>query len=325
MTTIRRLTLATALLTSVLSVPGAAEARGPAGREPQVHAVPRGRYHLYAREYPGTDPAYVLMHGFPDNSHLYDRLVPELSGHHVIVFDFLGWGRSDKPQHHPYTFANQLGDLDAVIRAFDLERVHLVAHDAAGPSAVNWALDHPDRTASLTLMNAFYQPTPTTRPPALIALLALGHLDAPILGTDLAGSLGAIGEEIARRPATFLPLFEWQEREFFSRRRDADHFVPLFARQFAGTHSSRPALRSLTGDLIAAVAANAGRMSELGAFPRPVRLIWGEQDQDLNVGIARALHDATPTSELFVLPQAHHNLQIDEPRRVAELLTTIPS
>ena len=56
------------------------------------HTVPRGRYRIYAREYAGEEPAIVLMHGFPDNLHLYDRLIPQLSGRRVVVFDFLGWG-----------------------------------------------------------------------------------------------------------------------------------------------------------------------------------------------------------------------------------------
>ena len=60
-------------------------------RDYREHRVPRGTYHLYAREYPGQEPAIVLMHGFPDNLHLYDRLVPELAGRRVVVFDFLGW------------------------------------------------------------------------------------------------------------------------------------------------------------------------------------------------------------------------------------------
>jgi hypothetical protein len=42
------------------------------------HVVQRGPYHLYAREYPGEEPAIVLMHGFPDTMHLYDRLLPWL-------------------------------------------------------------------------------------------------------------------------------------------------------------------------------------------------------------------------------------------------------
>ena len=35
---------------------------------------------IYTREYPGKDdPAFVLMHGFPDNLHIYDYVVPYLT------------------------------------------------------------------------------------------------------------------------------------------------------------------------------------------------------------------------------------------------------
>jgi haloalkane dehalogenase len=326
---VRKLSLATALLLIGIaswSVPASSAATEEQPRaHGKDHSVPRGRYRLFARDYPGAEPAFVLMHGFPDNSHLYDRLVPELAGRRVIVFDFLGWGRSDKPQDYEYTFAKQEEDLDAVIRYFDLAQVNLVAHDAAGPAAVNWALDHPDGTASLTVMNAFYSPTPTTRPPGLISLLMLGHLNGPVLGTDLAGSLESLGQEVVRNPDTFKHIFTWQERQFFTRSSDAEHFIPLFYRQFAGRDSSRAPLRSLTSDGIAAVAANAARVGELASFPRPIRLIWGDKDPDLNSGIARTLHDAAPTSELVILPDANHNLQIDEPQQVAQVLLAIPS
>jgi len=97
---------------------------------------------LHAEVVPGTGAPIVLMHGFPDNTHLYDRLVPHLAGRRPLVrFDFLGWGRSDKPQGYPYTSANQVGDLAAVISAVDeqfgdSERA-LVAHDASGRRAID--------------------------------------------------------------------------------------------------------------------------------------------------------------------------------------------
>lgn len=53
------------------------------------HVVQRGPYHLSARQYPGEEPAIVLMHGCPDTMHLYDRLLPWLSpSHRVVTFDF---------------------------------------------------------------------------------------------------------------------------------------------------------------------------------------------------------------------------------------------
>ena len=56
------------------------------------------------------------MHGFPDNLHIYDDLVPHLvaAGRRVVTFDFLGFGASDKPGTG-YSFAQQMGDLEAVV------------------------------------------------------------------------------------------------------------------------------------------------------------------------------------------------------------------
>jgi pimeloyl-ACP methyl ester carboxylesterase len=69
----------------------------PAPGRYREHKVPRGPYHLYASDYPGEGPAIVLLHGFPDNLHLYDRLVPELPQRRVVTFDFLGWGDQTSP------------------------------------------------------------------------------------------------------------------------------------------------------------------------------------------------------------------------------------
>jgi len=74
--------------------------------------VRREQHRIYVRDHPGADPPIILMHGFPDNLHLYDRLTPYLSPpRRVVLFDFLGWGSSDKPSGYPYTAANQVGDL----------------------------------------------------------------------------------------------------------------------------------------------------------------------------------------------------------------------
>jgi pimeloyl-ACP methyl ester carboxylesterase len=41
-----------------------------------------------------------------------------------------------------------------------LEKIISVGHDAGGPTAVNFALKHPERTAAVCLMNAFYGDAP---------------------------------------------------------------------------------------------------------------------------------------------------------------------
>jgi len=71
------------------------------------------KHRIYVGDYPGAAPAIILMHGFPDNLHIYDRLSPYLSPpRRVVLFDFLEWGSSDNPSGYPCTTDNQVGDLD---------------------------------------------------------------------------------------------------------------------------------------------------------------------------------------------------------------------
>jgi pimeloyl-ACP methyl ester carboxylesterase len=111
----------------------------------QTLPVSRGPYGLHAELVPGSGVPVMLMHGFPDSTHLYDRLVPHPAGRRAVVrFDFLGWGRSDKPAGYPYTAANQAGDLAAVVGALDDQvgrgQLVIVAHDASAPPAIDSGL-----------------------------------------------------------------------------------------------------------------------------------------------------------------------------------------
>lgn len=59
----------------------------------------RGEHRIRVRDYPGAEPAIVLMRGFPDNPQLYDRLLPHLGAfRRVVTFDFLaGVARTSRP------------------------------------------------------------------------------------------------------------------------------------------------------------------------------------------------------------------------------------
>ncbi len=278
------------------------------------HLVERGPYHIYAREYPGEEPVIVLMHGFPDNLHLYDRLLPWLiTSRRVVTFDFLGWGESDKPAGYPYTAANQVGDLDAVIEQLHLQQVVLVAHDASGPPAIDWALAHADRVAGLVLLNTYYGTMPTLRPPEAIRLFS-----TPLVRNVARAVSKAFDNWLFRK------LYWWQVGRFMREAADREEFLPLLYRQFAATPSAQPAFIRLNEDLLFTVRDRTKRIPQMKAFRPPVRIIFGASDPYLNVGVARRFHELFPTSELFLLPGAHHYVQIDEPEQVAHLLLSTP-
>jgi pimeloyl-ACP methyl ester carboxylesterase len=290
------------------------------------HRVQRGPDQLYVREYPGTEPALVLMHGFPDNLHLYDRLVPQLRGRHLVLFDFLGWGKSDKPEDYGYTFDDQNAELGAVVAALGLSRPVLVGHDASGPAAINWALDHRHEVGGLVLLNTLYDVRSAAVPPEAIAIFAdlLEQRTAPLVTPNVPWSFARLAQAIAGDHRMFRWLFQWQVGSFFRDEEVRRIFLPRLYRQFARQPSSIRAFLALNRDLAAAVAANTTRAAELAAFDRPVRIIFGADDPYLNADLARSFHASLPTSELFLVPNARHYVQMDEPAEVARLLSSMP-
>jgi pimeloyl-ACP methyl ester carboxylesterase len=276
--------------------------------------VTRGQHNIHAEVLPAPGVPVVLMHGFPDNLHLYDRLVPYLAGQVPVVrFDFLGWGRSDKPAGYPYTATNQTGDVAAVVDAasarFDAARVVLVAHDASGPPAIDWALDNPDRVAGLVLLNTYYHWTPALRRPPAIALYSTPGLRA------------AARAVVRRWPEIDRRLYAWQVGGFIRDSEVREAVVPPLYRQFL---PARPAFWRLNDDLIGTVLSRRRRVHELRRFGPPVQVVFGARDRYLNARVARRLAALFPHSDLNLLDDAGHYVQVDEPRRVADLILAGP-
>src|SRR5260370_2817292 len=142
------------------------------------HLIPRGEGKAYARDYAGAGPAFVLMHGFPDNLHIWDDLIPYLvaSGRRVVTFDFLGFGASDKPADAAYSFKQQLGDLEAVVGGLDLGKIVPVAHDSSGMATLNYALAHPEGIDTLIMLNSAYAEDSPVLSPEIITLFATESL-----------------------------------------------------------------------------------------------------------------------------------------------------
>jgi haloalkane dehalogenase len=285
----------------------------PSEHSYREHLVPHGRHRLYAREYPGLEPAVVLLHGFPDDLHLYDRLVPELAGRRVVTFDFLGWGASDKPTGHLYTAANQTGDLDAVLEHLQLGSVVLVAHDASGPPAIDWALEHPDRVAGLVLLNTYYSRMPELRAPEAIWLFS-----TPLVRSVARPISRLFGDLVFGR------MYRWQVGRFFRDRQVREQFLPVLYRQFTTRPSAHEAFFGLNRDLRHALASGTANIPRLRRFGRPVRIVFGAADPYLNRRVARRFHQLFPTSELVLVPGARHYVQMDAPGEVARQILTIP-
>jgi haloalkane dehalogenase len=140
--------------------------------QPVERSVNHDGGHLYVCDRPGISPAIVALHGFPDDSRIYNRLIGPLAPQRVVTFDWMGYGRSSRRDSAKLTVADRQRELLAVLDDVGLDQVVLVGHDVAGPEAINFAVTHPERVARLVLLNTYYGRSRNLRLPEMIALMA---------------------------------------------------------------------------------------------------------------------------------------------------------
>ncbi|GMI24874.1 hypothetical protein TrRE_jg11948, partial [Triparma retinervis] len=92
-------------------------------------------FEIFVREYPcasssPTDcPTLLFLHGFPTSSLDYTQVAASFTAtHHVLTYDHLGFGLSDKPQRK-YFLQDHAFNVDQIIRTVAKEKVDIVAHD----------------------------------------------------------------------------------------------------------------------------------------------------------------------------------------------------
>lgn len=260
-------------------------------------------------------PPIILMHGYPDSQHLYDRVIPLLREERdVVSFDFIGWGNSAKPDaaDHDYDADGLRRDLEAVIARLGRERVVLVVHDSSGWPGIDWALDHPERTAALVILNTVYHPSAEAMAPEGLAqyvgssetrnALAARTGSDDDLWFDGDDSEGIIG-------------YRWQLDVFMNDDDAQAELMPVFE---AESLAMRPAFMELASRLLDEITARGPAIPAMQAFPSPVRIVFGTDDPYLGPGVAADFERLFPTSVRVDIAGAHHYVQIDAPQAVAE-------
>ena len=141
--------------------------------EPKQFTTP-GRAQLsYLDEGPRSDEAVLMLHGNPTWSFFYRDVVRTLSPHlRCIVPDHVGMGLSEKPEDYDYSLASRIADIEALVAALGLKRIHLIVHDWGGAIGFGFATRHPGLIGRIVILNtaAFF----STHIPKRIALCRAG-------------------------------------------------------------------------------------------------------------------------------------------------------
>jgi pimeloyl-ACP methyl ester carboxylesterase len=265
------------------------------------------RYH-YVYEGKRGSEVIVLLHGNPSWSFYYRNLIRHLSSRwRVIAPDHIGMGLSDKPQVYPYTLAQHVHNLDALITYLGLSEVSFVLHDWGGLVGMGYAIQHVEQVRRFVVLNtaAFY----LNKIP-----LSLKLAKSPVLGEMLVRGINLFArgaliwgihhhERITAeiKAAYLAPYTSWQERVGIYRFLQD---IPLEA-----GHQ--------TLDLLMQIDAGLAQFSE-----HPALIIWGEKDPVFTVnGFLDEWTRRFPRAPVVSFTDAGHYVLEDASERILPLIS----
>jgi pimeloyl-ACP methyl ester carboxylesterase len=111
----------------------------------------------------GAGAPVVLLHGFPDTSHLWRHQIAALvgAGFRAIAPDLRGRGRSEQAESvESYRLTNIVADVAAIMDALGVERAHVIGHDWGAATAWLFATLKPQRVDRLIVASVGH---PSTR------------------------------------------------------------------------------------------------------------------------------------------------------------------
>jgi len=112
---------------------------------------------IHVLDWGGQGPPAVLLHGGSLTARTWDYVALALrADFRLVALDMRGHGASDWA--HDYSMESFASDVMAVIDGLAIGRTHLVGMSLGGVVACEFALSHPDRTASLVMVDVTSRP-----------------------------------------------------------------------------------------------------------------------------------------------------------------------
>jgi pimeloyl-ACP methyl ester carboxylesterase len=282
----------------------------------------------------GDGPLVVFLHGFPESSYSWRHQMAALAPRfRVVAPDLRGYGDSDKPERvEAYDLKELVADVAGLIEAFGEKWAVIVGHDWGGGVAWQFAVDRPQMTRRLVVMNcphpAIFSEHLRSNPRQLAKSWYMFFFQIPWLPETLLGLNGAwpvanairssavrkdaiTDEDLARareaasRPGALRAAINYYRAVF--RSEEAQAGLPPWLRRF------------IHGD--AAPVPTRLRPEDWPKVTAPTLLIWGEQDvalaKELALGLERVV---SAPFEVKYIPDSGHWVQQEAADEVNRLL-----
>ncbi len=260
----------------------------------------------------GEGPLIVLLHGFPEFWYSWRHQIPFLAehGYTVVAPDLRGYNDTEKP-HKGYDIPTLVRDVVGLIRGLRQQRAIIVGHDWGGVLAWAFAINYPEMTERLIVMNA---PHPASMMRELrtpkqlckswyIFAFQIPWLPEYILGRNHANEIGRILRGAAVQKSVFQGEVTAKYQQAMSKPGAIKASLSYYRQLFR-----RLPLLLLT------------YRSDKAHISVPTLLIWGEQDIALGIELTTGLERWVDDIEIKRIPDSGHWVQQEKPEMVNQYI-----
>lgn len=249
-------------------------------------------YSVYPPRSEDARGTVVLIHGVGMNQTVWSPQIDALTAsYRVVVYDMLGHGESALPTAAP-TLDEYASQLKALLDAMRIERAHVIGHSMGALVALEFALEHAERTLSVVALNAVYDRTPAQREAVMTRAATLG--DVPLdTGVD----------------ATLSRWFGDPVPGHLTQAAQAVRDLLLSVDPIGYARTYR--LFACSDD------AHVGRLASLAV---PTLFLTGECDPNSSPAMSCAMAAATPFGRAEVIANERHMMNVTDPEGVNQRL-----
>ncbi|MBZ5493601.1 MAG: alpha/beta fold hydrolase [Acidobacteriia bacterium] len=279
-------------------------------RPTTVH-VNEGELTYFTAGFHGTP--VVMINALGQGLRYWSRLMSELSQEHkVVIWEPRGTGSAP----HPFSIADQVNDLNAILSHEGIESCHLIAWCTGPKVAIEFYLRRPEAVASMVLLNGAYK-CPTT-PSTLISEYE-NNLEGLFRALDSSPTMASVIRNALLQSAVDSEIpspSEMDGKELASRvlllkSRDLQtEVLKPFESELSTLNYARQVLEFYSCD----VGPKAPKVEV------PVLLIGGEYDQIASPALSRHLAQSLPSSRYVEMRGATHYCLYEQSGRVCGLI-----
>ncbi len=224
----------------------------------------------------------ILVHGLNGDLTGWVLIMPELSKHYrTVALDVRGHGGTSKPDQ-PYSIQGFSEDLFEFMRKLAIPKAHIFGLSMGGAIAQQFALVHPERVRSLTLVSTFSHVDEHARRAFLLLKSSLSQGGYPAFFDEVV-KLAFTPEYIAANPG---PIAELKQKRI---------------------QVNSPAAIGRATD--ACLAFNL--KDQISEIPIPTLVVSGREDVFTPVHLAEQIHRSVHGSEWEIVEGVGHNLHIE--------------